>query len=159
MYKRLTVLLFAFVLGCASLHKPLPPPDLAGLSIDEAAIACLDWAWMVKHKREVAGGVLMDYDGLKLVCSDLTLGTRAYVVYDIEEDWMVHFHTHTVRGRMSYSDKEQVARLDPMRRPSYMRESSGVVWIYECDSTKEGPDCDERIVNSSNVGFDFKWPW
>jgi hypothetical protein len=144
-------LLSALVLGCASLYKPLPPPDLTGLNIDEAAIACLDWAWMTKHKREVAGGVLMDYDAMKLVCSDLTLGTRSYVIYDIEEDWIVHFHTHTVRGRLSYSDKELVERLDPTGRPSYMREPSGTVWIYEC-----GADgCDERIINA----FAFKWFW
>jgi hypothetical protein len=145
-------LLPTLALGCASLHKPLPPPDLTDLSIDEAAIACLDWAWMTKHKREVAGGVLMDYDALKLVCSDLTFGTRQYVIYDIEADWMVHFHTHTIRGRMSYSDKELVESLDPMRRPSYMREPSGAVWIYECN---EGSECDERIINA----FEFKWPW
>jgi hypothetical protein len=112
---------------------------------------------MTSHTREVAGGVLMDYDELKLVCSDLTLGTRASVIYDIEADWMVHFHTHIVRGRMSYSDKALVERLDPMGRPSYMRDYSGVVWIYECDATKEGPDCDERIVHSP--GLEFKWPW
>jgi hypothetical protein len=106
---------------------------------------------MTKHKREVAGGVLMDYDALKLVCSDLILGTRSYVIYDIEADWMVHFHTHTVRGKMSYSDKELVEELDPMRRPSYMREPTGTVWIYECNAT----ECDERIINA----FEFKWPW
>jgi hypothetical protein len=146
-------LLAALVLGCASLHKPLPPPDLTGMSIDDAATACLDWAWMTKHKREVAGGVLMDYDAMKLVCSELTLGTRVSVVYDIEADWMVHFHTHTVRGRMSFSDKYLVRSLDPMGRPSYMREPTGTVWIYECDSA----ECDERIINSS--GLDFAWPW
>jgi hypothetical protein len=151
MKRLLTTLLSVLAFGCASLHKPLPPPDLDGMTIDEAAIACLDWAWMTKHKRETAGGVLMDYDAGKLVCSDLTFGTRSYVIYDIEEDWIVHFHTHTVRGRLSYSDKELVERLDPMGRPGYMREPSGAVWIYEC-----GVDgCDERIINA----FEFKWFW
>jgi hypothetical protein len=113
---------------------------------------------MTSHTREVAGGVLMDYDALKLVCSDLTLGTRMSVVYDIEADWMVHFHTHIVRGRMSYADKELVEKLDPMGRPSYMRESSGVVWVYECIATEEGPACSERIINSFGP-LELSWPW
>jgi hypothetical protein len=58
---------------------------------------------------------------------------------------------------MSFSDKHLVRSLDPMARPSYMREPTGAVWIYECDDE----ECDERIINASDSygPIEINWPW
>ena len=120
-------------------------PRLTGLGLDRATVACLNWAWMQNHRREVAGGVMWGANG-ELICSKLTLGTRDSIVYDIGAGWLIHFHTHTSRGRMSATDRELVRDLDPLGRPSYMRDSSGVIWVYECFPGEHDYYCEERIL-------------
>ena len=146
---RLLAVLGIALWGCA-LYIPwafIPndsSPELAGLNMDQAATACLNWAWLENHTREVAGGI--EVVNGKLICTQLTLGTRNSVVYDIGPFWLVHFHTHTDRGRMSAIDQEVVRDLDPMGRPSYVRESGGVIWVYECFAEKHGYECAERVI-------------
>lgn len=116
-------------------------PIMTDSTLDQAAVACLDWAWSVKHAREVAGGVIWNDEG-NLTCSHLTFGTKNSVQYTMYPHWLVQFHTHVGPGEMSYQDKETV-RLDPFRRPSYMREPSGTVSVYECFP---GQKCRERRI-------------
>ena len=79
----ITVLTLAAQMACANLPVPNDTaPHLTTTSLDEAALACLDWAWSVNHTREVAGGVLWN-EG-KLTCSPLTLGTRSSVEYELD---------------------------------------------------------------------------
>ena len=148
MRNRLLVVLAIVLWGCSTSWVVIPndsAPQLTGLSLDEAAVACLNWAWLQNHTREVAGGVMVNANG-ELICTGLTLGTRDSIIYDIGPSWLVHFHTHTDRGRMSATDKELVRDLDPLRRPSYMRDSAGVAWVYECFTREHGYECEERVL-------------
>ncbi len=135
--RRSPIAICLLLLGCAAVQPGLGPGPV-GSSIDETATSCLDWAWQRSHTREVAGGVV--WQGDLLACSELTLGTRNAVRYGVEPHWIVHFHTHTGKGRISPQDMDTV-RLDPLARPSYVRHPTGAVVVYECD---EG--CRQRRV-------------
>ncbi len=135
--------------GCASfeIRASIPTdsaPDLTGLSLDKAAIACLDWAWSVSHRRELAGGIVLNSDFV-LECTPLTMGSPDSVEYLPGSGWIAHFHTHTRPGRISSLDKETV-QGDPQMRRSYMREPSGIVWVYECLPHEESYECGERFI-------------
>ncbi len=142
----LAILLLVLV-GCTHVGTPrAAPPTIRGFTLDAAATACLDWAWSVRRFREVAGGVLIDPHG-HLVCSPLTIGTRTAVWYTLRATWLVHFHTHTIRGTyLSQADRRAVRDVDPMRRPGYMRQPNGTIWVYECYLQHEYPICGTRKV-------------
>ena len=127
-------------------------PRIAGYSVDQAAAACLDWAWSINHAREVAGGVLWNDEG-NLTCSRLTLGARNSILYDMAPRWLVQFHTHTGPGRISHQDRETVAHLDPLSRPGYVREPSGAILVYECFPAEHERECRERRVGATPI------PW
>ncbi len=104
---------------------------------------CLDYAWQVNHVREVAGGVMARPNGDR-VCTELTLGTRNSVRYSMGALWLAHFHTHTLSGRMSPTDRDAVVQ-HVFRRPSYVRQPNGTVDVFECADMHTLP-CSQRRV-------------
>lgn len=127
---------------CATSPTVPPAPTLSAL--DQAVLECLDYAWEFNHVREVAGGVVSQPSGA-LVCTELTLGTRNLVRYVMTPDWLAHYHTHTAPGPLSPTDRVAVVQ-DVFRRPSYVRQPSGTVDVFECGDMYNPDVCRLRRV-------------
>ncbi len=147
-------IILLFVLGCIGVSLPMgtiipndsTPNIPVGSSLDQAAIICLDWAWSVNQYQEVAGGVTWGPESL--TCTHLTLGDSHSVEYYMDGGWLVQFHTHTTPGKSSWQDIKTVVQDDVLRRPGYVREPSGKVWVYECKLKELKYKCRERRVRS-----------
>ncbi len=128
------VLLLMSLVGCAQLPLvrigPLTP-------LDVAATFCLDQAWEVEQQVEVGGTILHDGRG-GLECSVLTIGQRNSVSIPIFAE-LATFHTHLHRhsSQLSWIDRRSILE-DFLRRPGYVRASSGRITVYECPDPVPG---------------------
>lgn len=128
--------------GCATF-----PADFdrnhAGITVDEAAVNCLDWFWFHEsYVSEVAGGLVKTPKGYS--CSELFVGNRLHVRYYPSPNWVARLHTHVApNSQVSKRDKSNVQK-DPRLRPSYTRLRNGNVIAYECNVSKKGIKCASR---------------
>lgn len=136
MTRILSLLIMMAMSGCATFPESFDPAH-AGVTLDEAAVNCLDWVWYRKsYVVEMAGGVFKTQDGY--ACGRITTGTPLSVVSFIPKSWAARFHTHSLpKTQVSKQDMHNV-REDPRHQPSYIRLRPGTVIAYECRDTKKG---------------------
>lgn len=122
-------------------------------TVDEAATACLDWAWEFNHEVEMGGGIIRLADGF-YTCTALTVGLPDAVWIVTTSEWIALLHTHIWLGPISLLDRSATLG-DRFTRPGYLREPDGRVSVFECEFREEGPvvlrRCREREVRKEKA--------